>query len=104
MAFLLLLAGGIGLAWMLARQGVRSPLKVVLVTSSAAATVPTLETGQGRAIGALVQEHLEYYGGCAVTSVTEVPADLELLRGQRHTLLVQLEPRRQGQHLELSYR
>ncbi len=103
-AFLLLLAGGIGLAWMLARQGVRSPLKVVLVTSSAAATVPTLETGQGRAIGALVQEHLEYYGGCAVTSVTEVPADLELLRGQRHTLLVQLEPRRQGQHLELSYR
>ena len=103
-AFLLLLVGGIGLAWMLARQGVRSPLRVVLVTTSAAATVPTLETGQGRAIGALVQEHLEYYGGFAVTSVTEVPADLELLRGQRHTLLLQLEPRRQGQNLELSYR
>ena len=102
--FLVLLAGGIALAWMLARQGIRSPLKVLLVTSSSAATVSTLESGQGRAIGAMIQDHLEYYGGFAVTSVTEVPADLEPLRGQRHTLLLQVEPRRQGQNLELSYR
>jgi hypothetical protein len=100
----MVLLGGIGLAWMLARQGVRSPLRVVLVTSSSAATVTTLESGQGRALGAMVQDHLEYYGGIAVTSVTEVPTDLELLRGQRHTLLLQLEPRRQGQNLGLSYR
>ena len=100
----MLLLGGVGVAWMLARQGVRSPLKVALVTSSSAATVTTLESGEGRAIGAMIQDHLEHYGGFAVTSVTEVPADLELLRGQRHTLLLQLEPRRQGQNLELSYR
>jgi|GEM_PF-821267 len=103
-AFLALLVAGVGLAWLLARQGIRSPLKVVLISSSSVTPGSALEPGQERAISAMVQDSLEYYGGFAVTSVTEVPADLELLRGQRHTLLLQLLPRRHGDQLELSCR
>lgn len=102
-AFLLLLVGGGALAWLLARQGVRAPLKIVLITPSAEAA-SGFETAQARALSALIQDHLECLGGFAVTSVTEVPTDFEPFRDQARTLLVQPNPRRQGDHLELSYR
>jgi hypothetical protein len=63
-----------------------------------------LEAGQGRAIGAMIQDHLEHEGRFAITSVTEAPMDLDLFLGQNHTLLVQTEPRRRGDDLDLSYR
>ncbi len=101
---LVILGVGSGLAWLLARQGIRSPLKVLLITAPPATDVPGLEPAQVRAIGALVQDHLELGGGFAVTSVTEVPADLEPFRGRPQVLLLQIDPRRQGEALELSYR
>jgi tetratricopeptide (TPR) repeat protein len=91
-------------AWLLARQGVRSPLKVLLITAPPPAGGTGLEPAQERAIGALIQDHLELGGGFAVTSVTKVPSDLEPFRGRPQVLLVQLEPRRRGEDLELSYR
>ena len=105
LAFLLLLAGGSGLAWQLARMGVRSPVKVLLITPPSSSSRDSgLEPAQERAIGALIQDHLELCGGFAVTTVTEVPADLEPFRGQSRTLLVQVDPRRRGEDLDLSYR
>jgi len=103
LAFLVLLGGGSGLAWMLARQGVRAPLRILLITPPSQAEAG-LDGAQGRALGALVQDHLELCGGAAVTSVTETPSDLEPFRGQARTLLLQLTPRRRGTDLELSYR
>ncbi len=103
LAFLLLLGGGGSLAWLLARRGVRAPLRIVLITPPMAAS-EGLEAGQGRAIGAMIQDHLEHEGRFAITSVTEAPADLDLLLGQNRTLLVQAEPRRRGDDLDLSYR
>jgi hypothetical protein len=103
LAFALLLAGGGGLAWLLARHGVRAPLRIVLITPSMEAA-GGLEVGQGRAIGAMMQDHLEHEGGFAVTSVTEVPADLDLVLSQNRTLLLQVEPGRRGDDLDLSYR
>jgi len=100
--FLLLIGGG-GLAWLVSRQGLRAPLKVVLI--SAATEEPGgLESAQLRAIGALVQDHLEQYGGFAVTSLTDIPNDLEPLQDRPRTLMVLLEPRRHGDLLELGYR
>ena len=102
-AFLALLGAGSGLAWLLARQGIRGPVKVLLITRPAARETG-LEPAQERALAAMVQDHLELCGPFAITSVTEVPADLDLFLGQSRTLLLQLEPRRQGDNLELSYR
>jgi tetratricopeptide (TPR) repeat protein len=103
LAFLVLLGGGGALAWLLARQGIRGPLRIVLITLPAAPS-SGLDTAQGRAIGALAQDHLEHHGGFAVTSLTDIPEDLEPFRGQMRTLVIQTEPRRQGDDLELSYR
>ena len=100
LAFLLLLGGGIGVAWLLARQGILGPLRILLISPQAEAS-SGLEAAQGRAIGALVQDHLEHYGRFAITTVTEVPTDLELFRGQSRTLLILTEPRRQGDDLPL---
>jgi len=102
-AFALLLLAGSGLAWLLALQGVRSPLKVVLITP-VAAEASGLEGAQNRAVAALVQDQLEHHGRFAITSVTELPADLGPFCGQPQTLLIQLEPRRAGGDLTLSYR
>ncbi len=102
LAFLLLLGGGGGLAWLLARQGVRAPLRIVLVTPPIEAS-EELEAGQGRAIGAMMQDHLEHEGRFAVTRVTQLPTDLDLFFGKSRTLLVQTEPRRRGDDLDLSY-
>ncbi|MBP1771343.1 MAG: hypothetical protein H6P99_506 [Holophagaceae bacterium] len=102
LAFLLLLGGGSGLAWLLARQGVRAPLRVLLVTPAPEPDA-SLDGAQSRAIGALIQDHLELYGGCAVTSVTEMPTDLSPFRGQARTLLLQINPRRRGGDLELAF-
>ncbi|GLH73140.1 hypothetical protein GETHLI_16420 [Geothrix limicola] len=102
-AFLVLLGGGSAMAWLLAGQGVRAPLRILLVTPPAA-PASGLEAAQGRALGALIQDHLEHLGGFAVTSVTELPADLGPLIGQARTLMVQTEPSRQGEDLALSYR
>jgi hypothetical protein len=103
LAFLVLLGGGGGLAWLLARQGIRAPLRILLITTSPSAA-SGLEPAQGRALGAMIQDHLEYHGGFAVTAVTELPAELDPFCGQVRTLLVQPELSRQGSHLELSYR
>jgi len=102
-AFALLLLAGSGLAWLLALQGVRSPLKVVLITPVAAED-SGLEGAQNRAVAALVQDQLEHHGRFAITSVTELPTDLGPFCGQPQTLLIQLEPRRAGGDLTLSYR
>jgi tetratricopeptide (TPR) repeat protein len=102
LAFLLLLAGGGGLAWLLARRGVRAPWRVVLITPPMAAA-EGLEAGQGRAIGAMIQDHLECEGRFAITSLTAMPTDLEPFLGQDKTLLVQIRPGRRGDDLDLSY-
>ncbi|MBI1751448.1 MAG: hypothetical protein HY014_17740 [Acidobacteria bacterium] len=102
LAFLLLLGGGAAVAWLLARQGVRAPLRVLLVPP--AETSAGLDEANGKALNALVQDHLEHLGGFAVTAVGGMPSDLDPLRGQSRTLVVQLQPRRSGQELELSYR
>ncbi|MDP1830880.1 MAG: hypothetical protein Q8K67_02390 [Geothrix sp.] len=102
-ALLALLAGGGGLAWFLAHQG-RRPLRVLLITPPPAQGSGDLDVTEGRAIGAMVQDLLEQVGGFAVTSVSTVPADMDLFRGQPRTLLVQIEPRRQGDLLALPYR
>jgi hypothetical protein len=99
LALLLLL--GAAVAWLLARQGAGSPTQVLLITSRADA--PGLEGAQDRAIGALVQDHLEHCGGLAVTTVTEMPSSLEAFSGQARTLVVRMEPRRHGDDLGLSY-
>jgi hypothetical protein len=104
LAFLALLGAGTGVAWFMARQGIRGPLRILLVTPPSGQESGGLEGAEGRAIGALVQELLEQRGGFAVTSVTALPEDLELFRGQSRTLLVQLEPQRQGELLALPYR
>jgi len=100
--FLVLGAGG-GLAWLLAARGLRSPLRILLITPSQVEP-GGLDAATCRAIGALVQDHLETFGQAAVTSVTELPGNLEALRSQPRVLLVQLEPSRQGESLVLSYR
>jgi hypothetical protein len=103
LAFLVLLGGGGGLAWLLARQGIRAPLRILLITTT---PLPAsgLEGAQGRALGALIQDHLEHHGGFAVTAVTDLPTDLTPFCGQVRTLLIQPEPRRHGDDLDLSYR
>lgn len=103
LAFLLILLVGSGLAWLLALQGVRSPLKVLLVAPAGSQT-SGLEAVQHRAVAALIQDQLEHHGRAAITSVTELPADLDPFCGQPQTLLIQTETRRQGEDLDLSYR
>ncbi|WP_257307072.1 tetratricopeptide repeat protein [Geothrix campi] len=101
--FLLILGVGGGVAWLLAARGLRSPLRVLLITR-APGGASGLDSAACRAIGALVQDHLESFGQVAVTNVTEVPGNLEVLRSQPRALLVLLEPSRQGEALSLSYR
>ena len=103
-AFLLLLLGGGGVAWWLARQGFRKPLRVLLIVPGAATRDQGLDAGEVRALGALVQEHLEVGGGFAVTQVSTPPTQWDLFRGKSRTLLILLEPRRVGSQLALSYR
>ena len=97
----LILGLGSGLAWMLARA--RRPVRILLVT-------PPQDPGSGldasqcRAIGALVEDHLECDGGFAVTAVTEVPEDLGPFLARPHSRMLVLEPRRQGEALVLSFR
>lgn len=98
----LLIAGG-GAAWWLARAGVRAPLRVLLV-SPAPPEAAGLDAAQARAIAAIVQDHLEWAGGCAVTSLTRLPGDLSALRGAPRTLVVELHPERQNDRLVLTYR
>jgi len=105
MALLLLLvlgAGG-GVAWLLAARGLRGPLRILLVTQPPPGTTD-LDPAACRAIGALVQDHLESFGQAAVTTVTDLPGNLEALRSSHRSLVVQLEPARQGEALVLSYR
>ena len=101
--FILVLGVGGGLAWFLAVRGLRSPLHVLLITQPREGAAG-LDPATCRAIGALVQDHLEVYGQAAVTSVTEVPENLEALRTRHQSLMLQLEPSRQGEALVLSYR
>ena len=100
----MLLAGGSGVAWLLAQQGLRGPLRILLITPPLAQGSENLEVTEGRAIGAMVQDLLEHQGGFAVTSVTAVPAETDLFRDQSRTLLVQIEPQRQGNLLALPYK
>ena len=104
LAFLLLLGAGGGVAWMLARRGVRGPLRVLLVTPAPEDPAQGLDASELRALGALVQDHLEHHGGFAVTAVTRIPEDLARVRRQPRSLVVLLEPSRQGDRLTLAYR
>jgi len=103
LAFGLILVVGSGLAWMLARSGARRPVRILLVTPPQG-PASGLDAAACRAIGALVQDHLEYYGGLAVTSVTEIPEDLAPLHARPHSRVLVLEPRRQGNALVLAFR
>lgn len=103
LGFLMLLGVGGGIAWLLARTGVRAPLRVLLIAPEPPQAAG-LDAAECRAIGALVQDHLEQYGGIAITSVTRIPENLEGLRAQPRTLAILLEPVRQGDTLALSYR
>ena len=99
----LLLAGG-GIAWFLAEKGLRRPLRILLITPLASSPAAGLGPSEARALGAMVQDQLEVAGGCAVTNVTEVPAQFGALGPRPHTLVILLEPRREGLQLALSYR
>lgn len=103
LAFGLILAAGIGLAWLLARTGVKGPVRILLVTPPLG-PASGLDAVECRAIGALVQDHLECQGGMAVTSVTELPSDLGPLRARPRSRVVVLEPRREGEDLVLAFR
>lgn len=104
LAFLLLLAGGSGLAWFMARKGVRGPLRVLLITPPPTQGSAGLESMEGRAIGAMMQDLLEHRGGFAITNVTAMPANLDPFRGEARTLLIQIDPQRQGDRLAMPYR
>jgi hypothetical protein len=104
LVFLVLLLGGSGLAWLLARQGVRGPLKILLITPPLALDKGAKDATRGRAIGAAIQDLLEYHGRFAITSVTAVPTEMDAFRGQPRTLLIQIEPRLQGEQLALPFR
>ena len=101
--FLALLALGSGLAWMLSRQGLRSPVRVLLVTPPGPAG-SELDGSMARALGALIQDHLEFAGGFAVTTITDLPEQLAEIRDAPRSLVVELQPRRVGQNLDLSFR
>ena len=104
LAFLVLLGAGSGVAWFMARKGIRAPLRILLITPPPAQGPDGLDMAERRAIGALVQDLLEQRGGFAITNMTAMPADLDLFRGQARTLLVQVEPQRRGELLALPYR
>ena len=99
----LLLAAGVGTAGWLAHHAALRIVRILLVT-------PTPGPGSGldsyeeRALGALVQDHLECFGGFAVTAVTEMPRDLGPLLAYPHSRVVILEPRRQGEALSIAIR
>jgi len=103
LAFLLILGCGAGLAWLLARAGVRAPLRIVMVAPLVEVN-RGLEPGESRAICSLIQDHLEHLGRFAVTNLDELPADPKPFLDQARTLLIQVQPRRQGEALVLSYR
>jgi tetratricopeptide (TPR) repeat protein len=93
------------MAWGLAkiRRLVRSPIRILLVTAPGDAS-SGLDAAQCRALGALVQDHLELDGHFAMTAVTAVPEAFSIFQGQARTLVLQLEPKRTQDDLELSYR
>ncbi len=103
LTFLLLLGGGSGLAWLLARAGVRAPLRIVIIAPKVEAD-GGLDASESRAISSLIQDHLEHLGGFAVTNLDELPADPTPFLGQARALLIQPRSRRQGDQLVLSYR
>ncbi len=104
LALLLLLLGGGGIAWLLAREGLRKPLRVLLIVPPTAREDRGLDGAEIRALGALAQEHLEVGGAFSVTQVSAPPPQWDLFRGKPRTLLVLLEPQRSGNQLALSYR
>ena len=99
----LLLGAGVGTAWWLARHARQQVVRILLVTP-APGPGSGLDASEGRALGALVQDHLECFGGAAVTSVTEMPTDLGPLLLHPHARVVILDPRRQGDLLALGFR
>jgi hypothetical protein len=101
--FLLILGAGGGVAWLLTARSLHGPLRVLLITQPPDGT-GKLDLATCRAIGALVQDQLEVFGGAAITSVTAMPGDLADLCAKPRTLVVQLDPSREGEALVLSYR
>jgi tetratricopeptide (TPR) repeat protein len=102
-AFALMLGGG-GLVWWLVRNRFRQPVRVLLITPLTASPTSGWDAAELRALGAVVQDHLEVGGGCAVTAVTEAPTTFGRFRNGPRTLLIQLEPRREGMNLVLAFR
>lgn len=102
LAFVLIIGVGASLAWVLSRTG-RSPVRILLVTPPQGAA-SGLDASECRAIGTLVQDHLDYFGSFAVTSVLEVPTDMGPLKARRHSRILVLEPRREGNRLTLAFR
>jgi tetratricopeptide (TPR) repeat protein len=98
-----LLGAGVGTAWWLARHARQRVVRILLVTP-APGPGSGLDASEGRALGALVQDHLECYGRASVTSVTEMPTDLAPLLRYPDSRVVILDPRRQGDALALGFR
>lgn len=103
-AFVLLLAVGGGVAWLLAQHSSRSPLRILLVTPAPGPDAGGLDAAEARAIGALIEDLLEHRASYAVTIVTSLPQERDIFRSQGQTLVLQIEPRRQGSDLALPYR
>ncbi len=103
LVFALILGAGGTFAWLLAKAGARRPVRVLLVTAPQPEAAG-LDPAECRAIGALVQDHLECFGGMAVTTVTRMPEDLAPLTARPGTQVLVLEPRRTGMQLALSFR
>lgn len=99
----LLVIGLTLLGWFIRREQ-HAPRRILLVTPRLDLVTAGLNPGEERALGALAQEQLEYLGGHAVTTVTQLPEDLRSIQGRRGLWVVVLEPRRIGDQLQMAYR
>ena len=105
---LILIAGflvfifGIAFAWLQLRQQMSGPFRVLLINESSNAEAK-LDAQEIRAIGLLVQDHLEHWGGHAITATDQLPKDVEPLRRHPHVLLLRLRPQRRGDLLVLRF-
>ncbi|HEX9009682.1 MAG TPA: hypothetical protein VF804_04885 [Holophagaceae bacterium] len=89
--------------WILHRHGWGQPLSLVLVQGPAG-VADGLDPESRRALADLVHYDLEALGAVAITRVVEPPPASTWAGLPRHTLVLELRPRRQGTDLALDFR
>jgi tetratricopeptide (TPR) repeat protein len=101
--FALVLTLGVATAWFLVRATGARQGRILLV-APAPGPASGLDAFEAKALGALVEDHLECFGGYAVTLLAALPTNLEPLRTHPNTRVLVLEPRREGVVLALVLR